>query len=91
MEKFSFDSINTSNITAQNLEDIYKAETDGIGTLYGNCGRCSHSECDNIEDKHDIFSDIDENYKDYSVAELFDIYGKQLKSTCHNEAIIPYR
>jgi hypothetical protein len=34
MEKFSFDSIDTSNITSQNLEDIYQAETDGIGTLY---------------------------------------------------------
>lgn len=91
MEKFSFDSIDTSNITSQNLEDIYQAETDGIGTLYGNCWICSHPECNNIEDKHSIFSNIDENYKNHSVAELFDVHGEKLKSSCHNEILIPYR
>lgn len=91
MEKFSFNSIDTSSITEQNLEDIYEAETDGIGTLYWNCGKCSHPWCNHIEDKHTIFSSIDENYKDYSVANLFERYGDKLKSSCHNESVIPYR
>ena len=91
MNKFSFESIDISNLTSEDIEAIYQAETDGIGTLYGNCWVCSHSKCNTIQDKHQTFANIDQNYKNFSVAQLFEKYGSQLKSACHNQAIIPYR
>lgn len=91
MQKFSFESIDTKNISPQDLEDIYQAETDGIWTLYGNCSVCSHPDCNKIQNKHDTFAHIDDNYKESSVAELFQKYWDIVKSACHNKTLEPYR